>query len=198
MAVDAKTVKELRKISGAGMMECKKALDETSGDLNAALKHLREQGVKVAAKKASRQANEGLVYPYIHGVGKLGVLVEINCETDFVARTDAFQGFCKQVAMHVAAASPDYVKREDVPEARVTEEKEVLFTQLADSNKPENIKQKIVEGRLDKFYSEICLLDQEWIHDSEVGKVSDALTAAIAKVGENIVINRFARFQIGG
>ncbi len=198
MAVDAKTVKELRRISGAGMMECKKALDETGGDLDAALKHLREQGVKVAAKKASRQANEGLVYSYIHGVGKLGVLVEINCETDFVARTDAFQGFCKQVAMHVAAASPEFVKKEDVPEARVSEEKEVLFSQLADSNKPENIKEKIVEGRLDKFYGEICLLEQEWIHDSEVGRVSDALTAAIAKVGENIVINRFARFQIGG
>lgn len=198
MAVDAKTEKELRKISGAGMMECKKALDETGGNLDAALKHLREQGVKVAAKKASRQANEGLVYSYIHGVGKLGVLVEVNCETDFVARTDAFQGFCKQVAMHIAAASPEFVKKEDVPEARVTEEKEVLFSQLADSNKPENIKEKIVEGRLDKFYGEICLLEQEWIHDSEVGRVSDALTAAIAKVGENIVINRFARFQIGG
>lgn len=198
MAVDAKTVKELRKISGAGMMECKKALDETQGDLDAALKHLREQGVKVAAKKASRQANEGLVYSYIHGPGKLGVLVEVNCETDFVARTEAFQDFCKQVAMHIAAINPEFVNREDVPENRVKEEKDVLFSQLADSNKPENIKEKIVEGRLDKFYSEICLLEQEWIHDSEVDKVSDALTAAIAKIGENIVINRFARFQIGG
>lgn len=198
MAIDAKTVKELRRVSGAGMMECKKALDETGGDLDAALKHLREQGVKVAAKKASRQANEGLVYSYIHGVGKLGVLVEVNCETDFVARTETFQEFCKQVAMHIAAAAPDYVSVEEVPEARVAEEKEVLFSQLADSNKPENIKEKIVEGRLAKFYSEICLLEQEWIHDAEVGKVSDAVTAAIAKVGENIVINRFARFQIGG
>ena len=198
MAVDAKTVKELRNISGAGMMECKKALDETGGDLDAALKHLREQGVKVAAKKASRQANEGLVFSYIHGPGKLGVLVEVNCETDFVARTEAFQDFCKQVAMHIAATAPEFVLREDVPEDRVNEEKDVLFTQLADSNKPENIKEKIVEGRLDKFYSEICLLEQEWIHDSETGKVSDALTATIAKVGENIVINRFARFQIGG
>lgn len=198
MAVDAKTVKELRKISGAGMMECKKALDMTGGDLDAALKHLREQGVKVAAKKASRQADEGLVYAYIHGPGKLGVLVEINCETDFVARTDAFQDFCKQVAMHIAASNPEFVNRTDVPEARVKEEKDVLFTQLADSNKPENIKEKIVEGRLDKFYSEICLLEQEWIHDAEVGKVSDALTASIARVGENIVINRFARYQIGG
>lgn len=198
MAVDAKTVKELRRISGAGMMECKKALDETGGDIDAALKHLREQGVKVAAKKASRQANEGLVHAYIHGPGKLGVLVEINCETDFVARTDAFQDFCKQVAMHIAASNPEFVSREQVPEERVQEEKDVLFSQLADSGKPENIKEKIVEGRLDKFYSEICLLDQEWIHDSEVGKVSDALAAAIAKVGENMVINRFARFQIGG
>jgi elongation factor Ts len=198
MAADAKTVKELRRISGAGMMECKKALDETGGDLDAALRHLREQGVKVAAKKASRQANEGQVYAYIHGVGKLGVLVEINCETDFVARTDAFQDFCKQVAMHIAAAAPEFVKREEVPQERIQEEKAVLMTQLADSNKPENIREKIVEGRLDKFYSEICLLDQEWIHDSEVGLVSSALNAAIARVGENIVINRFARFQIGG
>lgn len=198
MAVDAKTVKELRKISGAGMMECKKALDSTDGNLEAALKYLREQGVKVAAKRASRQANEGLVFSYIHGPGKLGVLVEINCETDFVARTEAFQEFCKQVAMHIAAAAPDFVSREDVPAERVADEKAFLLKQLAESNKPENIKEKIVEGRMDKFFSEICLLDQEWIHDSETGKVSDAVTALIAKIGENTVINRFARFQIGG
>ncbi|MCK5131861.1 MAG: translation elongation factor Ts [Candidatus Sabulitectum sp.] len=198
MAVDAKTVKELRKISGAGMMECKKALDKSDGDLEAALKHLREQGVKVAAKRSSRQANEGLVFSYIHGPGKLGVLVEINCETDFVARTEAFQDFCKQVAMHIAAAAPDFVSRENVPADRVAEEKEFLLKQLAESNKPENIKEKIVEGRMDKFFSEICLLDQEWVHDSETGKVSDAVTSLIAKIGENTVINRFARFQIGG
>lgn len=198
MAVDAKTVKDLRKVSGAGMMDCKKALDKTDGDLEAAVKYLREQGVKVAAKRASRQANEGLVYPYIHGIGKLGVLVEINCETDFVARTEAFQEFCKQVAMHIAASAPDFVSRDDVPAERVAEEKTFLLTQLAESNKPENIKEKIVEGRMDKFFSEICLLDQEWVHDSEVGKVSDAVTALIAKIGENTVINRFARFQIGG
>ncbi|MCD4708394.1 MAG: translation elongation factor Ts [Candidatus Sabulitectum sp.] len=198
MAVDAKTVKELRKISGAGMMECKKALDATGGELESALKFLREQGVKVAAKRLSRQANEGLVFSYIHGPGKLGVLVEINCETDFVARTEAFQGFCKLVAMHIAAAAPDYVSREDVPAEKVEDEKAFLLKQLAESNKPENIKEKIVEGRMDKFFSEICLLDQEWIHDSETGKVSDAVTALIAKIGENTVINRFARFQIGG
>lgn len=198
MAVDAKTVKELRKISGAGMMECKKALDKSEGDLEAALKFLREQGVKVAAKRSSRQANEGLVYSYIHGVGKLGVLVEVNCETDFVARTEAFQEFCKQVAMHIAAAAPDFVSRDDVPAERVADEKTFLLKQLADTNKPENIKEKIVEGRMDKFFSEICLLDQEWVHDSETGKVSDAVTALIAKIGENTVINRFARFQIGG
>ncbi|MCK5785852.1 MAG: translation elongation factor Ts [Candidatus Sabulitectum sp.] len=198
MAVDAKTVKELRTISGAGMMECKKALDETGGDLEAALKVLREQGVKVAAKRASRQANEGLVFSYIHGPGKLGVLVEINCETDFVARTEAFQGFCKQVAMHIAAAAPEFVSRDEVPAEKVEDEKAFLLKQLAESNKPENIKEKIVEGRMDKFFSEICLLDQEWIHDSETGKVSDAVTALIAIIGENTVINRFARFQIGG
>ncbi len=197
MAVDAKTVKELRKISGAGMMECKKALDKSEGDLESALKFLREQGVKVAAKRATRQANEGLVYSYIHGVGKLGVLVEVNCETDFVARTEAFQEFCKQVAMHITAAAPDFVSRDSVPVEKVQDEKEFLLKQLADSNKPENIKEKIVEGRMDKFFSEICLLDQEWVHDSEIGKVSDAVTSLIAKIGENVVINRFARFQIG-
>jgi elongation factor Ts len=197
MPVDATTVKELRRVSGAGMMECKKALDETGGDIDAALKYLREQGVKVAAKKASRQANEGLVFSYIHGPGKLGVLVEINCETDFVARTDTFHEFCKLVAMHIAAESPEFVSRDQVPEARVNEEKEVLLKQLQESGKPLNIREKIVEGRLDKFYSEICLLDQEWVHDAEVGKVSDALTSLISKVGENTVINRFARFQIG-
>lgn len=198
MAVDAKTVKELRKISGAGMMECKKALDKSEGDLEAALKFLREQGVKVAAKRSSRQANEGLVYSYIHGIGKLGVLVEVNCETDFVARTEAFVEFCKQIAMQIAAAAPDFVSRDEVPAERVAEEKSFLLKQLADSNKPENIKEKIVEGRMDKYFSEICLLDQEWVHDSETGKVSDAVTALIAKIGENTVINRFARFQIGG
>ncbi len=198
MAVDAKTVKDLRKVSGAGMMECKKALDASGGDLEAALKFLREQGIKVAAKRASRQANEGLVFPYIHGVGKLGVLVEVNCETDFVARTEAFQEFCKQVAMHIAAAAPDFVSRDEVPAEKVAEEKAFLLKQLAESNKPENIKEKIVEGRMDKYFSEICLLDQEWIHDSEIGKVSDAVTALIAKIGENTVINRFVRYQIGG
>jgi elongation factor Ts len=198
MAVDAKSVKELRKISGAGMMECKKALDKADGDIEAALKFLREQGVKVAAKRASRQANEGLVFSYIHGPGKLGVLVEINCETDFVARTDDFKSFCKLVAMHIAAAAPEYVSREEVPADKVEDEKKFLLKQLAESNKPENIKEKIVDGRMDKFYSEICLLDQEWIHDSETGKVADALSAIVAKIGENTVINRFARFQIGG
>ncbi|MCD6587388.1 MAG: translation elongation factor Ts [Candidatus Fermentibacteraceae bacterium] len=198
MAVDAKSVKELRKISGAGMMECKKALDKADGDIEAALKFLREQGVKVAAKRASRQANEGLVFSYIHGPGKLGVLVEINCETDFVALTDDFRNFCKLVAMHIAAAAPEYVSRDEVPADKVEEEKQFLLKQLAESNKPENIKHKIVEGRMDKFYGEICLLDQEWIHDSETGKVADALSAIVAKIGENTVINRFARFQIGG
>lgn len=197
MAVDAKTVKELRTISGAGMMECKKALDNSEGDLEGALKFLREQGVKVAAKRASRQANEGLVYSYIHGVGKLGVLVEINCETDFVARTEAFQEFCKQMAMHIAAAAPEYVSRESVAAEKIADEKTFLLKQLADSNKPESIREKIVEGRMEKFFGEICLLDQEWVHDSETGKVSDAVTALIAKIGENVVINRFARFQIG-
>ncbi len=198
MSISATQVKELRDATGAGMMDCKRALVEKDGNFDEAVKYLREKGMAKAAKRAGKTAAEGAVASYIHMGGKIGVLVEVNCETDFVARTETFQDFCKQVAMHIAAAAPEYVTIEEVPEARVSEEKEVLFSQLADSNKPENIKEKIVEGRLAKFYSEICLLEQEWIHDAEVGKVSDAVTAAIAKVGENIIINRFARFQIGG
>jgi elongation factor Ts len=197
MAVDAKSVKELRRISGAGMMDCKKALTEADGNIDEAMKLLREKGIKVASKRADRQASDGLIYAYIHGPGKLGVLVEVNCETDFVARTDEFTNFCKLTAMQIAASDPLYVSREDVPEEVLAEEKDILKKQLDDSGKPDNIIEKIVIGRLDKFYSEICLLDQEWIHDSSAGTVNDVLLALIARTGEKTVINRFARFSIG-
>ncbi len=197
MAVDAKDVKELRRISGAGMMDCKKALEETKGSIDDALKLLREQGIKVASKRAGRLASEGLVYSYIHGVGKLGVLVEVNCETDFVARTDDFKGFCKLLAMHVAACDPQFVDRDEIPEDTLNEEREILGKQLVDSGKPDNIVEKIITGRLEKYFSEICLLDQEWIHDSSLGNVKDVLTDLIGKIGENIVVNRFTRFEIG-
>ena len=197
MSVDAQSVKELRRISGAGMMDCKKALTEADGNIEEALKLLREKGIKVASKRADRLASDGLVYSYIHGPGKLGVLVEVNCETDFVARTDEFADFCKLTAMQIAASDPLYVSREDVPENVLAEEKQILRKQMDDSGKPDNIVEKIVTGRLEKFYSEVCLLDQEWVHDSAAGTVNDVLLALIAKTGEKTVINRFARFSIG-
>ncbi len=197
MAVDAKSVKELRRISGAGMMDCKKALTDAEGNVDEALKLLREKGIKVASKRAHRQASDGLVYAYIHSPGKLGVLVEVNCETDFVARTDEFVEFCKLTAMQIAASDPLYVSREEVPQEVLADEKNILQKQLDGSGKPDNIVEKIVTGRLDKFYSEICLLDQEWIHDSSAGTVNDVLLALIARIGEKTVINRFARFSIG-
>ena len=179
------------------MMDCKKALTDAEGNVDEALKLLREKGIKVASKRAHRQASDGLVYAYIHSPGKLGVLVEVNCETDFVARTDEFVEFCKLTAMQIAASDPLYVSREEVPQEVLADEKNILQKQLDGSGKPDNIVEKIVTGRLDKFYSEICLLDQEWIHDSSAGTVNDVLLALIARIGEKTVINRFARFSIG-
>ncbi len=197
MSVNLDHLKQLRKATGAGMMDCKKALEESNGDMQGAISFLREKGVKVASKKALREAAEGLVVSYIHPPGKLGVLVEINCETDFVARTDDFQKFAKKVAMHIAAYPPSVVSRNDLPEEEIEAEKKVLLAQLKDSGKPANIIEKIIEGRLDKYYSEACLLDQEWADDPDVGTVKDALTNLIAKLRENIIISRFARFSIG-
>ncbi len=197
MAVEARLVKELREISGAGVLDCKKALEEAGGSVDEALKWLREHGVKVAAKKAGREAKEGQVVSYIHTGGRIGVLVEVNCETDFVARTDEFQAFGRQVAMQIAASSPEVVSRDDVPAETLEAEKDIYRAQLRDSGKPANIIEKIVEGRMEKFFEEACLLEQEWIHDPGAGKVRDVLTALIAKTGENVVIRRFSRFQIG-
>jgi elongation factor Ts len=195
--MDVKTIQELRKVSGVGVMECKKALQATGGNVDEALKLLREQGMQVAAKKATREANEGRVESYIHFNGKMGVLVEVNCETDFVARTGDFISFCKELAVHIGAMMPEYVSSAHVPVERLEEEKGILLKQLEGSGKPRNIMEKIVEGRLAKFYGETCLLDQIWFHDETLGTVSAVLNSLIGRIGENIVINRFSRFSIG-
>ncbi|MCX7991631.1 MAG: translation elongation factor Ts [Proteobacteria bacterium] len=196
MEISASAVKELREKTGAGMMECKKALTECNGDMEKAIVYLREKGISVAQKKATRTANEGLITSYIHSGGKIGVLVEINCETDFVARNDEFKEFSKDIAMQIAAVKPLYVKREDVPAEVIDKEKEIYATQAKATGKPEKVIEKIVEGKLEKFYEEVCLLDQPFIKDSSI-KVKDLLTQLIAKIGENIQIKRFVRFQIG-
>ena len=197
MPINLDELKQLRKATGAGMMDCKNALQESGGDLQTAITILREKGIKVASKKADRNAEEGLVVSYIHPPGKLGVMVEINCETDFVARTDEFQGFAKKVALQIAAYPPLVVSREKIPPAEVEAERKIFLSQLEDSGKPANILEKIIDGKMEKFFSESCLLDQEWSDNPDVGTVRDALTDLIGRLRENIVINRFARFLIG-
>jgi len=197
MSVNLDDLKQLRKATGAGVVDCKKALVESGGDMQKAITILREKGIKVASKKANREADEGLVVSYIHPPGKLGVLVEVNCETDFVARTDDFKDFAKKIAMHIAAYPPQVVSREHLSQEEIEAEKKVFRTQMKDSGKPDNIIEKIIEGKLEKHFAEVCLLDQEWSDDPDVGTVKDALTDLIGKLRENIVINRFARFSIG-
>ncbi len=196
MEISASVVKELREKTGAGMMECKKALEACGGDMEKAIVYLRERGLSIAQKKSARTANEGLITSYIHSGGKIGVLVEVNCETDFVARNEDFKEFSKDIAMQIAAVKPLYVKREDVPADVINKEKEIYATQAKATGKPEKVIEKIVEGKLEKFYEEVCLLDQPFIKDSNV-KVKDLLTQLIAKIGENIQIKRFVRFQVG-
>jgi elongation factor Ts len=196
MAISAQLVKELREISGAGMMDCKRALEETQGDLDEAVKLLRMKGMAAADKKSARTANEGLIDSYIHATGKLGVLVEINCETDFVARNEEFRAFAHDVAMHVAAANPRYVRREDVPEDVVASETEIYTAQARESGKPEQVWPKIVEGKLNKWYEHVVLLEQPFVKDSD--KTIDGYRREmIAKIGENIEIRRFIRYQLG-
>ena len=195
MAITAAMVKELREKSGAGMMDCKKALTETNGDMDKAVDFLREKGLASVAKKSSRIASEGLVESYVHG-GRIGVLVEVNSETDFVAKNEEFQDFVKDIAMQIAAVAPKYVSREEVPAEEVEHEKNILTEQARSENKPEHIIEKMVEGRLEKFYEEICLLDQDFIKDSDK-KIRDILNDLIAKIGENIKIRRFVRFEVG-
>ncbi len=194
--ITAQMVKELRERTGAGMMACKKALQETDGDIEKAIDKLREMGLASAAKKAGREAKEGKIASYIHAGGKIGVLVEVNCETDFVANTDEFNNLCKDIAMHIAAANPQYVSREEVPEEVLEKEKNIMKEQLRQQGKPENILDKIVEGKIEKFYEETCLLDQPFIKDDSV-TVKDLIQNTIAKLGENIIVRRFTRFQIG-
>ena len=192
----AKTVKQLREISGAGMMDCKKALEECNYDLDQAMDILRKNGIAKAKKKAGRDAKDGVIIPYIHPGSKLGVLVEINCETDFVARTDEFQDFSRDIAMHIAATSPMGIRREDISENLIEKEKEIYREQALQSGKPDNIVDKMIEGRLNKFYQENVLLEQSFVKDPDK-VISDLLSNIISKLGENIEIKRFSRFQLG-
>ena len=196
MTITADQVKQLREKTGAGMMECKKALLETGGNFDAAVDALRKSGIAKAEKRAGRVASEGLVESYIHPGGRVGVLIEVNCETDFVARTPQFQELVRHLAMQAAAAGAEYVRREEVPAERVAKEREILAAQMEGEKKPAAILEKIVEGRLAKFFSEVCLLDQPYIRDDKVS-VADLVKEASSKTGENIVVRRFSRFRLG-
>lgn len=194
--VSANMVKELREKTGAGMMDCKKVLSEAGGDFAKAEELLRKKGLAAAAKKSSRAATEGAVASYIHMGGKIGVLIEVNCETDFVARTDGFQSLVKDLAMQVAAAAPQWVRREEVPPEIVAKELEIAKAQMRDQKKPEAILEKIATGKLEKFYETTCLLEQPFVKDDKK-KIQDVLTEVVAKIGENIQVRRFARFVLG-
>jgi elongation factor Ts len=195
MAITAAMVKELRQTTGAGMMDCKKALQDTDGNMEKAIEVLREKGLAKAAKKSGRIAAEGLVESYIHG-GRIGVLVEVNSETDFVAKNDEFKQFVKDVAMQVAASNPQYIRREEISQEAIEKEKEILRHQALNEGKPEKIVDKMVEGRIEKYYKEVCLLEQPFIRDPEIS-IQDLLNQKIAKIGENLSIRRFARFEVG-
>jgi len=194
--ITAKMVQELREKTGAGMMDCKKVLGEAGGDLAKAEELLRKKGLAAAAKKATRAATEGAVASYIHMGGKIGVLVEVNCETDFVARTEGFQALVKDIAMQIAAAAPLYVRREDVPPEVVSKEAEIAKHQAREQKKPEAIIEKIAAGKVEKYYAETCLLEQPFVKDDKK-KIQDVLTEAIAKIGENLQVRRFSRFVLG-
>jgi elongation factor Ts len=196
MEISASSVKELREQTGAGVMDCKKALAESNGDLEKAVDYLRQKGLAAATKKMGRTAAEGLVGAYVHAGGKIGVLVELDCETDFVARTAEFQALLKDLAMQVAAANPRYLRREEVSAQELEREREIYRRQALDSGKPEKVADKIVEGKMERFYSETCLLEQAFIKDPDQ-KVSELIQNAIARMGENIQVRRFVRFQVG-
>ena len=194
--ITAKTVQELRKKTGLGMMDCKKALQETDGDIEKAIEYLRKQGMSAVEKRAGRDASEGLIQSYIHQGSRLGVLVEVNCETDFVARTDDFQGFAKDVAMHIAASQPLAIDRESIPAAAVDKEKAIFLEQAKNEGKPEHIAEKIVEGRLEKFYQENCLMEQVFVKNPDQ-TIDELVTELTAKIGEKISVRRFERFVLG-
>ena len=196
MEISADKVRDLREKTGAGIMDCKRALAENSGDMGKALNFLREKGLASAQKKAGRAASDGLIASYVHAGGKVGVLAEINCETDFVAKTGDFQGLAKDIALHVAAMNPLYVAREDVPADVVAQEKEIYRAQAKGEGKPDKVLDKIVEGKLERYYKDVCLLEQAFVKNSD-HSVADMITAAIAKLGENIRVRRFSRFKVG-
>jgi elongation factor Ts len=196
MAITAEAVKALREKTGAGMMDCKKALQESNGDFNKAIEYLRKKGASIAQKRSDKSANQGVIEAYIHTGGRVGTMIELNCETDFVAKTDDFQRLAKDLAMQVAAMNPRYVSRDDVEKSEIEREIEIYRTQAKNEGKPEAIAEKIATGRLEKFYQEVCLLDQTFIKDS--GKtIQDLLNEATAKMGENIRIRRFQTFHLG-
>jgi len=196
MEIPAKLVKELREKTNAGFSDCRAALVEANGDIDKAVDVLRKKGQAAAAKKATRAASEGLIGHYIHAGGKIGVIVEINCESDFVARTEAFQNLCHDVAMHIAAVDPRFVRREEVTPETLEKEREIYTAQARATGKPEPVIQKIVQGKMEKFYEETCLYEQHYIKD-ETQTIGEMINAAIAKLGENITIRRFARFKVG-
>lgn len=196
MTVSAKLVRDLRERSGAGIMDCKEALKESGSDIDSAIDYLRKKGLSKAAKKAGRQASEGVISSYIHSGGKIGVLLEVNCETDFVARNEVFQNLVKDIAMHIAAVNPAHISAEDVPAEDVEKEKEILAAQAKESGKPDKVIPKIVEGRLLKFFEEKCLLNQKFVKDPDI-LVGELLKARISELGENIIVRRFIRFQLG-
>ena len=195
MAISASLVKELREKTAAGMLDCKKALEKTDGDIEKAIDYLREKGLASASKKSGRVASEGLVEAYIHG-GRIGVLIEVNSETDFVAKNDEFKEFVKDMAMQVAAASPKVVSREELSEEEIAHEREIQMNKVVNEGKPAHVAEKIVEGRMEKFFEQVCLLDQGFIKDPSI-KVKDLLASKISKIGENIVIRRFTRYEVG-
>ncbi|MGI6066602.1 MAG: translation elongation factor Ts [Bacillota bacterium] len=194
--ITAEMVKQLREKTGAGMMDCKRALTDAAGNMEKAVEILREKGLASAAKRAGRVAAEGLVESYIHGAGRIGVLVEVNCETDFVAKTDEFRELCRDIAMQVAASNPEYVSREEISEAVIAKEREINRVQALNEGKPEKIVDKIVDGRMEKYFKEVCLLEQPFIKETDKS-VQQLITEKIAKIGENISVRRFARFQVG-
>lgn len=195
-SISADQVKELRTRTGAGIMDCKKALAESHGDLEGAIDYLRKKGLSAAAKRSGRITSEGLVSAYIHAGGKIGVLVEVNCETDFVARNEEFQRLVKDIAMHIAAARPFCIQREDVPQDALDRERNIFREQALGSGKPEKVVDKIIEGRLDKYFAEVCLMEQPFVKDTDI-TVKDLITRSIAKIGENIQIRRFTRYELG-
>jgi elongation factor Ts len=196
LGITASAVKELRDKTNAGMMDCKEALVASDGDLEKAIEYLRKKGLSAATKRSSRAAKDGVITSYIHMQGKIGVMVEVNCETDFVAKTDAFGALAKDIAMHIAASNPTYLAEDDVPEAVLESEKEIYKTQALDEGKPEKIVDRIIEGKLKKFYEEVCLLNQKFIKDTDI-TVGTLVQNTIATTGENIIVRRFARYQLG-